>query len=52
MLLNFKPWEIMNSLKKWTSFIYDSFATLILKFPFEKQQEMRDSSKKRKWINF
>lgn len=41
----FQPWEILESLKKWTNFIYDTFSTMMLKFPFEKQQELRDSSK-------
>jgi hypothetical protein len=36
---------VIESLKKWTNFIYDTFSSLLLKFPFEKQQELRDSSK-------
>lgn len=39
-----KPWEIIESLKKWTNFIYDCFSNLFLKFPYEKQQELRDQS--------
>jgi hypothetical protein len=39
-----RPWEIMESLKKWTNFIYDTFSSLLLKFPFDKQQELRDQS--------
>jgi hypothetical protein len=35
----------MESLKKWSNFIYDTFSNMMLKFPFEKQQEMRDSGK-------
>lgn len=35
----------MESLKKWTTFVYDSFSSLILKHPFDKQQGLRDQSK-------
>jgi dynein light intermediate chain 1 len=34
----------MENLKKWTNFVYETFSSLILKFPFEKQQELRDNS--------
>ena len=34
----------MDSLKKWTNFIYDTFSSLMLKLPFDKQQEMREKS--------
>ena len=37
-----RPWTIKESLKKWTNFIYENFSALILKFPFEKQQQMRE----------
>lgn len=40
-----RPWEIIENLKRWTNFIYDTFSNLMLKLPFEKQQEMRDKSK-------
>ena len=40
-----RPWMIKESITKWLNFIYDNFSTLILKFPFEKQQEMREQSK-------
>jgi hypothetical protein len=40
-----RSWEIMESLKKWTNFIYDTFSSLLLKFPFEKQTEMREQCK-------
>jgi hypothetical protein len=35
----------MENLKRWTNFIYETFSALILKFPFEKQQELRNSCK-------
>ena len=38
-----RPWTIKESLNKWTNFIYDNFSTLILKFPFDKQQELRQN---------
>lgn len=40
-----RPWMIKESITKWLNFIYDNFSTLILKFPYEKQQEMREQSK-------
>ena len=45
MKIFIQPWEIIDSLKKWTNFIYDTFLTLMLKLPFDKQEEMRDTSK-------
>jgi hypothetical protein len=41
-----RPWEIQNALKKWTDFIYTIFGKLLLKYPFDKQNEMRKKSKK------
>lgn len=41
-----RPWNITNSLKKWSDFIYDLFGKLILKFPFNIQTETRKKSKK------
>jgi len=41
-----RPWTIQDSLKKWADFIYEAFAALILKFPFDKQKEIRQKSKK------
>jgi hypothetical protein len=35
----------MENLKKWSNFIYEAFSSLLLKFPYEKQQELRDNSK-------
>ena len=32
----------MDSLKKWTNYVYDMFSGLILKLPFDKQQALRD----------
>lgn len=49
--LYFKPWEIMENIKKWTSFIYDTISNLMLKLPFEKQEELRQQSKKFLTIN-
>ena len=40
-----RPWEIQNALKKWTDFIYTIFGKLLLKYPFDKQNEMRKKSK-------
>lgn len=37
-----RPWTIKESIMKWTNFIYDNFSALLLKFPFEKQQELRE----------
>ena len=37
-----QPWAIKESITKWLNFIYDNFSSLILKFPYEKQQEMRE----------
>lgn len=34
----------MESLKRWLNLIYDTFSSLLLKFPLDKQQELRDSS--------
>ena len=36
-----RPWEIIDTLKKWCSYIYDNFSRLMLKFPLDKQNEMR-----------
>jgi hypothetical protein len=41
-----RPWTIEESLKKWADFIYEVFAKLILKYPFETQKEIRKKSKK------
>ena len=41
-----RPWEILNSLKKWADFIYNVFGKLILKYPFDEQKEIRKKSKK------
>ena len=41
-----RPWTIEQSLKKWADFIYEVFAKLILKYPFETQKEIRKKSKK------
>ena len=38
-----RPWTIKDSLNKWANFIYDNFASLLLKFPFDKQQELRQN---------
>jgi hypothetical protein len=35
----------MENLKKWSSFVYEAFSSLLLKFQYEKQQELRDNSK-------
>lgn len=40
-----RPWLIKDSIEKWANFIYDTFSALILKFPFEKQKELRDNGK-------
>ena len=40
-----RPWLIMKSIEKWTKFYYDAFSNLILKLPFEVQNELRDKSK-------
>ena len=41
-----RPWEILNSFKKWADFIYNVFGKLILKYPFDEQKEIRKKSKK------
>lgn len=41
-----RPWNIINSLKKWCDFIYEIFGKLIIKLPFAQQTEMRKQSKK------
>ena len=41
----FKPWEILDNLRKWSNFIYDSFATLLMWIPLEKQEELREKGK-------
>jgi dynein light intermediate chain 1 len=38
-----RPSTIKESLNKWTNFIYDNFSNLILKFPLDKQQELRQN---------
>ena len=47
-----RPWEIMDSLKKWTNFIYDAFSNLLLKFPYDKQQDLRKQGKTKLFIYF
>ncbi len=39
-----QPWEIIESLRKWCNYIYDSFGSLMMKFPLEKQEELRTKS--------
>ena len=46
-----RPWNIINSLKKWCDFIYDIFGKLIVKLPFDLQTQMRKQSKKM-FINY
>ena len=41
-----RPWTIQASLQRWTDFIYEIFASLMLKFPFDVQNEIRKKSKK------
>lgn len=41
-----RPWTIQASLQRWTDFIYEIFASLMLKFPFDVQKEIRKKSKK------
>lgn len=41
-----KPWNIINSLRKWSDFIYDNFGTLINTFPLDVQTKLRQQSKK------
>jgi hypothetical protein len=41
-----RPWNIINSLRKWSDFIYDIFGKLIIKFPFDVQTQIRKQSKK------
>ena len=41
-----RPWNIINSLKRWSDFIYDIFGKLIVKFPFDVQTQIRKQSKK------
>jgi dynein light intermediate chain 1 len=41
-----RPWTINDSIKKWADFIYTVFGKLILKYPFDKQNEIRKKSKK------
>ena len=40
-----RPWNIINSLRKWSDFIYDIFGKLIVKFPFDIQTQIRKQSK-------
>ena len=40
-----RPWNIIDSLKKWSNFIYDSFGKLINKFPYDLQVQIRKQSK-------
>ena len=42
-----RPWTINDSIKKWADFIYTVFGKLILKYPFDKQNEIRKKSKKK-----
>ena len=46
-----RPWTIKDSLKRWADFIYTVFGKLLLKYPFEKQNEIRKKSKKIFYIN-
>jgi hypothetical protein len=32
----------MENLKRWNAYLYDMFSNLIVKLPYDKQQEMRD----------
>lgn len=32
----------MENFKKWTSYVYENFSALMLKHPYEKQQELRE----------
>ena len=41
-----RPWNIIDSLKKWSNFIYDSFGKLVNKFPYDLQVQIRKQSKK------
>ena len=41
-----RPWNVINSLRKWSDFIYDIFGKFIVKFPFDIQTEIRKKSKK------
>lgn len=36
-----QPWEIIENLKKWCTYIYDNFSKLMLKFNLSKQEELR-----------
>ena len=46
-----RPWTIKASLEKWADFIFKTFGKLIVKFPFEFQNEIRKKSKKIYFIN-
>ena len=41
-----RPWTIKASLEKWADFIFKAFGKLIIKFPFDFQNEIRKKSKK------
>ena len=41
-----RPWNIIDSLKKWCDFIYDIFGKLITKLAFNVQTQLRKQSKK------
>lgn len=43
---NSRPWNIINSLRKWSDFIYEIFGKLMLAFPYVVQTETRKKSKK------
>jgi hypothetical protein len=40
-----RPWTIIKSIKKWADFIYNISGELILKYPFDKQKEIKKKSK-------
>ena len=40
-----RPWTICKSLKRWADFIYEAFGKLLLKFPFDVQNQIRKKSK-------
>jgi hypothetical protein len=44
-----RPWNIINSLEKWSDFAYNTFGELITKLPLNMQNNLRKQSKK---INF
>ena len=46
-----RPWTIKASLEKWADFIFKAFGKLIIKFPFELQNEIRKKSKKKYYNN-